>query len=453
MIILKWSSKILTGSALAAFLYANAATAIELGAITLKSASSEPLIAEIAVTDVNGIDSSNLKVQLASPAAFAQADISREDYLAQLDLSIAVNSANETIIRLTSNKPLDRSSIDILVQMESPLETVSRRYLLSLLETVSSAVNGGARQLNDNEHRVVVGDTLWNVSKRYRPRGLSILQTMDAVYSQNPQAFVNGNANEMKEGAILRLPSKGDISQEAGDIVARQIGLVDEAQSQKPEPELEVTQLEPFAENLPPETDNQIAMDADIPSNAEELVASDNVIGTTEVVAAEQIELVAEQQPSDIEVDQSKIDERLAAIDNEIISTEDDISKTELENNELRERMALLESQVDAPATSASQGDQQQIDTSTIAVTKKFTFVDLQKQLAKQPWYLWSGIAVMVLALVLFSRRSASRPDPEPQGQPNTEPLDDEIYPQESAVDTGADLLVDDQDGLKLNPE
>ena len=211
MIILKWSSKILTGSALAALLYANAATAIELGAITLKSASSEPLIAEIAVADVNGIDSSNLKVQLASPVAFAQADISREDYLAQLDLSIAVNSANETIIRLTSNKPLDRSSIDILVQMESPLETVSRRYLLSLLETVSPAVNSGERQLNDNEHLVVVGDTLWNVSKRYRPRGLTILQTMDALYSQNPQAFVNGcllyTSPSPRDGLLSRMPS------------------------------------------------------------------------------------------------------------------------------------------------------------------------------------------------------------------------------------------------------
>ena len=78
-----------------------------------------------------------------------------------------------------------------------------------------------------------------------------------------------------------------------------------------------MTQLEPVTENLPAETDNQIAMDADIPSNAEELIAPDNVIGTTELVITEQIELVAEQQASDTEVEQS-IDERLAAIDNEI---------------------------------------------------------------------------------------------------------------------------------------
>ena len=90
--------------------------------------------------------------------------------------------------------------------------------------TKSSALQ---RELAGDAHRVVVGDTLWNVSKRLRPRGSTILQTMDALYSQNPSAFVAGDANKMKEGAILRLPSFDEINEEVGDIVATQIGLTE----------------------------------------------------------------------------------------------------------------------------------------------------------------------------------------------------------------------------------
>jgi Tfp pilus assembly protein FimV len=57
------------------------------------------------------------------------------------------------------------------------------------------------------------------------PQGLTILQTMDALYSQNSNAFVDGDANNIKKGAILRLPTETDISLEEGSVVASQIGL------------------------------------------------------------------------------------------------------------------------------------------------------------------------------------------------------------------------------------
>ena len=454
---LKWSSKILTGSALAVLLYTHAASAIELGAITLKSAASEPLVAEIAVTDVNGIDSSALEAQLASAEAFEQAGINREDYLALLDVSVTINAANNAIIKLTSEMPLDQPSIDILLQLQSPSETVLRRYLLSLGESAGIPINRRKQQLNASQHLVVVGDTLWNVSKRNRPRGLTILQTMDALYSQNPQAFVNGNANEMKEGAILRLPSTGDISQEVGDIVARQIGLVEEAEQQVAAPESMAKVEEVTAdENVVPETDNQTPTiaDANINDVAVDLKASDDSVETTELIVEDQPQVMVEQQASATELEQSKVAERLAVIDNKLLSTEDGISRTELENNELRERMALLEAQADTLVTSENLADQQQSDADTAAITVGFTFADLQAQLQRQPWYLWSGVALIVLVLGLLMRRPKSKTSGDSEEGSEAElPDDDQDYHYESSVDTGADLLVESQDGLKLNPE
>ena len=48
---------------------------------------------------------------------------------------------------------------------------------------------------------------------------------MDSLYRHNADAFVEGDANRIKAGSVLRLPSFDEISLEAGDTVAAQIGL------------------------------------------------------------------------------------------------------------------------------------------------------------------------------------------------------------------------------------
>jgi pilus assembly protein FimV len=53
------------------------------------------------------------------------------------------------------------------------------------------------------------GETLWGLSDRMRPEGVSINQMMIAIYRQNPQAF-GGNINILRAGATLRLPESVD---------------------------------------------------------------------------------------------------------------------------------------------------------------------------------------------------------------------------------------------------
>ncbi len=52
-------------------------------------------------------------------------------------------------------------------------------------------------------------ETLWAISDRLRPEGISINQMMIAIYQQNPQAF-GGNINVLRAGATLRLPASAD---------------------------------------------------------------------------------------------------------------------------------------------------------------------------------------------------------------------------------------------------
>ena len=62
---------------------------------------------------------------------------------------------------------------------------------------VSDDIDGDFSQtlsMNDPnaQYLVVSGDTLWNISKRIKPKSLSIWQTMDGVYSVNKPAFLDG---------------------------------------------------------------------------------------------------------------------------------------------------------------------------------------------------------------------------------------------------------------------
>ncbi|MDC0953743.1 hypothetical protein OAR92_03635, partial [Porticoccaceae bacterium] len=254
MITIKWSAQLLEGLKLKGLkgllivllLNSTAAMAVGFGEITLKSALNEPLEAEIALTNTGSVEEGMLLAQLASPAAFTEAGVSRDSYLTQLNFLVTRDAAGDRVIQVSSTELVTEPYMAFLVELEWPSGRMMREYTLLLdlpdysgraapaavQQSTADAVTspGSDSQFTGPEHRVVVGDTLWNVAKRLRPQGMTILQTMDALYSQNPKAFVNGNANNMKKGAVLRLPTKTDISQEQGDVVANQIGINGPAQ-------------------------------------------------------------------------------------------------------------------------------------------------------------------------------------------------------------------------------
>ena len=473
MTIRTWSIKLAVGSALAALLYTSAAIAVGFGEIVLKSALNEPLNAEIELTNVGDIDDSMLLVKLASPQAFTQAGVSRDFYLTALDFAVGKNATGETIVRVTTEQPVVEPYLDFLVQLEWPSGQLLREYTLLLdlpvytegqvaPATVSKVASGsapkataGKQSFSGDQHKVVVGDTLWNVSKRLRPRGLTILQTMDALYSENPSVFLNGDANRMKEGAILRLPSKTQIGEEAGDIVASQIGLVDptaeEPTNQEPVND-EIVEEFVAEDELFPESDSSAEQQES--GGVLELITAYDASEATELVIAgdglaSEEGLVPDSQSEDTgaaEVDQ--VDQ----LNSELVVTQGEVSKTQQENNELRERMALLEAQVDTTEIRVDVAEEQ--DAAVPSVAKASPIEDFQAQLKQQPWYLWVGLGVIILLLVTLLRRtSKTSPEISEQLDESATGAGYQEYDTDTSVDTGADLLVDEVDGMELDPE
>ncbi len=57
-------------------------------------------------------------------------------------------------------------------------------------------------------------DTLWRVAERIKPEGnISLYQVMYALYLKNPDAFLEGNLNHLRPGAVLLLPTQREIQQ------------------------------------------------------------------------------------------------------------------------------------------------------------------------------------------------------------------------------------------------
>lgn len=58
---------------------------------------------------------------------------------------------------------------------------------------------------------VASGQTLSAIADEIRPRGVSVNQMMIALQQANPQAFIGGNLNLIKRGAVLRIPGREDL--------------------------------------------------------------------------------------------------------------------------------------------------------------------------------------------------------------------------------------------------
>lgn len=75
---------------------------------------------------------------------------------------------------------------------------------------------------------VRMGDTLGKIAREIDPDGHSLDQVMLALLRANPDAFIKGNINLVKSGAVLRMPNASELSQysarEARAIVHEQVG-------------------------------------------------------------------------------------------------------------------------------------------------------------------------------------------------------------------------------------
>lgn len=240
-------------------------TALGLGELTLHSALDEPFNAEIELVNIGDADENQIFVALASQEDFERAGVSWEFHLLDLKFKTDLSDAEHPVVKISSKQSIKEPYLDFVAQLEWPSGRLLREYTLFLdlpvfdtnksTLTTDAAVSSPApkkasstpvqasRQSTQQsirqssvpdttssggsaQYRVKGGDTLWKVASLTELESTTVQQRMVAIHAANPSAFVNGNANLLKKGAVLQMPELASVKSikqdQAKQLVAEQ---------------------------------------------------------------------------------------------------------------------------------------------------------------------------------------------------------------------------------------
>ncbi|MCB1932258.1 MAG: pilus assembly protein, partial [Candidatus Accumulibacter sp.] len=216
-----------------------------MGKITVFSALGQPLRAEVEVFATRE-EISEMQAQLASPEEFRRAGVDYASTLLGIRFVIAKNPGGRSIIRLSSDRPINDPFIDLLLELNWATGRLVRDYTFLLdppefaakvaasaapavvarpLASAGSARSGPPRRAvlprpepqprapsaGGGTHLVQRGETLSKIARETRPDGVSLDQMLVGLFRANEDAFDRGNMNRLRAGKILTIPEKSSL--------------------------------------------------------------------------------------------------------------------------------------------------------------------------------------------------------------------------------------------------
>lgn len=223
--------------------FSAAVYAVGLGDYELKSGLNQPLRAQITLLSSGELNEYEVHASLASAAVFERVGIDKPFYLNNIKFE-TVKKNGRLVINLSTREPIKEPFMNFLVELNSPKERVVREYTFLLdppifdksasstiqkaqskkktnktvtrrnVRSSSSTYDSQPSFSGDSYGPVSSTDTLWSIANKVRPNSdVSIQQTLVAIYRANPDAFNNGNINNLKRGAVLDIPASSSMSQ------------------------------------------------------------------------------------------------------------------------------------------------------------------------------------------------------------------------------------------------
>ncbi len=243
-------------------LCASQALALSLGRISVLSPLGEPLLAEVEILDINSDEAASLKASTASPEAFKAAGLEYNPALTKLTITLEKRPDDRSYLRIRSEQSINDPFVDLMLEANWASGRIVRDYTLLFdppnsrpnqisartapqLSTVPAQVKATtAPQLTDNNAasassparapslpRAVVkkssppagtpsepgknitvrpGDTAGRIASTLVSPSISLDQMLVAMLRTNPDAFVAGNVNRIRAGAVLKIPGSDD---------------------------------------------------------------------------------------------------------------------------------------------------------------------------------------------------------------------------------------------------
>ncbi|MEM9621308.1 MAG: FimV/HubP family polar landmark protein [Pseudomonadota bacterium] len=226
--------------------------ALGMGEIDVDSALNERFEGSISLLDVQGFQSAEIVVSLASRQDFDRVGVERFFYLTQLKFDVDLNASGGPQITVSSSQPISEPYLNFIVEVlwpngkllkeftvlldpptfsevaATPVQTPAQvstpapapaaaaparpASRVTLRPTApaqpaaparSGATDGGVYTTRD--------DTLWTIASRTLPSNrVTVNQQMLAIQRLNRQAFIRDNINLLKAGYELEMPSEAE---------------------------------------------------------------------------------------------------------------------------------------------------------------------------------------------------------------------------------------------------
>jgi pilus assembly protein FimV len=268
--------------------------ALGLGRMVVQSALGEAMRAEIDITAMTPEEAATMKLRVAPAESYRAAGVEYNPVLATTQVSLQRRADGRSYLRLSSDRAVQEPFVDVILELNWANGRLVREYTLLFdppsnrntaaapvapvtapvftapvpapapaaptvaavpasspvapAATKPAAVTANApvaakqnpkkaepaaapAATTVSEYKVRAGDTLTGVAQRYKQQGVSLDQMLVAIHRGNPDAFVDGNMNRLRSGAVLGLPGS-DAARNTSPEQARQVILAQSADFQ-----------------------------------------------------------------------------------------------------------------------------------------------------------------------------------------------------------------------------
>lgn len=340
---------------------AQVAFGLGLGGISAESALNEPLEARIELLNVGSLSEQEIIVEIGSVNDYQVAGVTREYFHTSIEFEPHLAGPNgQSYISLRTTAPVQEPYLNFVLQVRWPQGRLLREYTLLLdlpvfsgrIETApvsqpsttpsrpSAATTPASRATTTqaapipatpvppqqtfggsaaagSDYRVATGETLWSLAGRVSAgQQMTRHQAMLAIRDLNPEAFSNGDPNTLRAGYVIRIPTDAQAntrtaSQAYNEFVSlQQGGNVGSS----------ATPVSAAA------TDFRNQSSAPAANGGRLTLSSSAALGSGSGNGS---------------------DESIQALASENETLKEELDRSELENEDLRERIALLEEQLE----------------------------------------------------------------------------------------------------------
>ena len=191
--------------------------ALTLAGIEVQSHKGEPLRAEISVSSATAEEWSQLGVRLAPAERFSQLGLIFTPAVGELQLELLETTDGNKRIRLFSLQAFNENFVDLLIEAQTATGKWVKAFTLMLkpaplkvdlpLQLPQSASAEAQDKQAPAEHVVQKGESASLIIQKWLSEDMSTQQMLVALLKNQPDAFIEGNVNLLRAGAVLKAPS------------------------------------------------------------------------------------------------------------------------------------------------------------------------------------------------------------------------------------------------------